>query len=656
MSTDPLAPSLIRKIGLDKQAVIYGLQLAFSAWLAFAIASFLHIPNPFWAAMPVFVVAQATRGLAFERGLYRIIGTAAGAIAGFGMIQFVQDAPYATIAMLAVWIAVFGALTHLIYGVKSYAALMAGITAVVVVIPCMFVPQHYQELALARVACTFIGVITITLSSALLTPHADRSRFYLSVCEVAASACYLLGTTLKGVTKEGARQEAEILQKISQLETASIAIMAGSPAAVKQKRVINALIVSTIGLIATSRRLHTRNRPGQPLAPELGNRLLTLSTLNQDNAREILDKQHMAESVALGESVDPTLARHLQRMLKGTRWLLAYDAEAARFAFSRDTPVLAPSTNWGLARQTGLLCGLITLFSASLAYAGGSFIGEMTALATAMFSLVLGSMLKPQIIAPHLLKGILVGSVIAAGYRLAIFPHIHSTWLVVLSIMPFLLVGGLARASVMFRFPALDACMAFLLGSQAMLPARAVTTMDVLAESGSMMVAACIVAGGFILMPRRSDRHVNEATATINRDLFRLINHSRDLPAERWMARSVRQTLRLTSHLAQTTQRHSLAPAHIVSALNFGHSVAELQQSEPTWTPETHQILKDLKSQLNTFTDEPDSLAATLMQYAREVQQPDVSGALWSAAEALVSGRDFFAYRPGLRGPGEQTA
>ncbi|MGH8812417.1 MAG: hypothetical protein ACREXO_10445 [Advenella sp.] len=53
---------LAQKIGLDRQRVVYGLQLAFSAWLAFAIASFLHIPNPFWAAMPVFVVAQATVG------------------------------------------------------------------------------------------------------------------------------------------------------------------------------------------------------------------------------------------------------------------------------------------------------------------------------------------------------------------------------------------------------------------------------------------------------------------------------------------------------------------------------------------------------------------------------------------------------------------
>src|SRR5690606_724589 len=134
----------------------------------------------------------------------------------------IQDAPYASLLMLALWEAVFGALTDLQYGVQSYAALMAGITAVVVVTPCILAPENYIQLALARVECTFIGVVMITLSSALFTPNADRDRLYQSVCEVAASACYLLGTTLKGTTRDGASQEAEIMQKISQLETSGI--------------------------------------------------------------------------------------------------------------------------------------------------------------------------------------------------------------------------------------------------------------------------------------------------------------------------------------------------------------------------------------------------------------------------------------------------
>ncbi|MGH8812418.1 MAG: hypothetical protein ACREXO_10450, partial [Advenella sp.] len=48
--------------------------------------------------------------------MYRVVGTALGALAGFCMIHFIQGAPYAALLMLALWVAVFGALTHLLYG------------------------------------------------------------------------------------------------------------------------------------------------------------------------------------------------------------------------------------------------------------------------------------------------------------------------------------------------------------------------------------------------------------------------------------------------------------------------------------------------------------------------------------------------------------
>lgn len=210
----------------------------------------------------------------------------------------------------------------------------------------------------------------------------------------------------------------------------------------------------------------------QPLASELRNRLLTISTLTTKTVRQIPDEQQINEVLKLAKVADPTLTQHLQQMLWGTRGLLTSDHESSCSTLSLKLPVLAPSVDWGFARQTGLLYGTITLILASLVYAAGSFIGEMAALAITMFSLIVGSMLRPQMMAPFLLKGIIVGSIIAAGYRLAIFPHIHNTGMVVMSILPFLLVGTLARASTIFRLPALDACMAFLLGSQAMLTAR----------------------------------------------------------------------------------------------------------------------------------------------------------------------------------------
>lgn len=58
------------------------LLLAFSAWTSFVLAVLIGVENPYWAAMPVWVIAQSTRGLLLERAIYRIMGTVIGAAVG----------------------------------------------------------------------------------------------------------------------------------------------------------------------------------------------------------------------------------------------------------------------------------------------------------------------------------------------------------------------------------------------------------------------------------------------------------------------------------------------------------------------------------------------------------------------------------------------
>ena len=53
--------------GLDRPVLTRALALALSAWVAFAIATLVHVQNAYWAAMPVWVVAQPVRGVLVER-------------------------------------------------------------------------------------------------------------------------------------------------------------------------------------------------------------------------------------------------------------------------------------------------------------------------------------------------------------------------------------------------------------------------------------------------------------------------------------------------------------------------------------------------------------------------------------------------------------
>ena len=164
MQTHGFKVFLSNRLGLDHKGIRYGLLLALSAWLAFTIATLLGVHNAFWAAMPIFVVAQATRGLTLERGIYRVLGTLIGALAGFAILQFIHY-PYLALGLLAIWVGIFAGLTHLLYGVHSYAALLSGITAAVVIIfrpptstYCHFPVLLFWQMPFFSAFCSFLSI------------------------------------------------------------------------------------------------------------------------------------------------------------------------------------------------------------------------------------------------------------------------------------------------------------------------------------------------------------------------------------------------------------------------------------------------------------------------------------------------------------------
>lgn len=171
---------------LDASALKRAFSLALSSWLSFVIASSLGIEHAYWAAMPVWVVAQATRGLVFERALYRLLGTAAGAVLGIIILQLSPTAWQPLWMSLVVFCSI--GLLNTLSGVRSYMALMSGITVAVVVMPALLYSEQGVELAWARIQCTLIGVVVTTLVTGFSTPKSEREKFYQKVRTLAVDA------------------------------------------------------------------------------------------------------------------------------------------------------------------------------------------------------------------------------------------------------------------------------------------------------------------------------------------------------------------------------------------------------------------------------------------------------------------------------------
>ncbi|HZX18379.1 MAG TPA: FUSC family protein, partial [Pseudomonas sp.] len=225
--------------------------------------------NAYWAAMPIWVVAQPSRGLLLERALYRLLGTLLGALAGF--VVLTQASSLLQLMLLAAVIALCAGMTHLLRGTSAYAWLMAGMTAAVVVIPSALSPQNSWTLALARVECTLIGVLAVTLVLWLFTPKTRRADFYHRARALAADAVDFAAQSLSGGTDPAT--ELRILKALSDIDGAARPISAGSLRGYRHLRHLDQLLLASLNIMAAGQAMGCHLRPEAQAAAALASRL-----------------------------------------------------------------------------------------------------------------------------------------------------------------------------------------------------------------------------------------------------------------------------------------------------------------------------------------------------------------------------------------------
>ncbi len=564
--------SLRTLLGLDWPTTRKALSLALAAWLSFAIASLLHVHNAYWAAMPVWVLTQASRGLVLERAIFRIIGTLIGAAAGFALVH-IPAPPHVQLILMAGWIALNAGLTHVLRGVTGYAALLAGMTAAVVVIPSLLAPSASMDIAVARVICTLIGVIVSTFVLALLTPESSLTAFYAQIRAVSAEAvAYAARILREGISVAHDSEERRILGLISQLESSARLNAAGSFEGYRRLANVDLLVVGSLSTMAAAQAVRDA---GTPCDADLLTRLDRIA----DHLRTAWDSPMAQDERLLDTRNDPGLV-HLDvaigQILDADMALSHPDAGQMKPSGPK-LAWLAPHREWPLAWRTGSMAGVASFMASAL----GLWLNwppmELAALGVCIFVMVLGSMPLPQLVAPKLLTGVVVGVVAGIIYRLAVQPAITTTSGLVLSVVPFLLLGGFARANPRTGAAGVDANMCFLLASQAGMPA--ITDIaKIFTDSIALAVAAGVMAGAFILLPRRVRQQAEDAATVIRRDLQRIIESGVDHDPADWRARGSRQILRLTLHLGRAKVLGERWPTGLLAVLNAGQAMIDLQQ------------------------------------------------------------------------------
>lgn len=582
--------------------------------------------------MPIWVVAQPSRGLLLERALYRLLGTLLGALVGF--VVLTQDSALLQLILLAAVIALCAGMPHLLRGTSAYAWLMAGMTAAVVVIPSALSPQDSWALALARVECTLIGVLAVTLVLWLFTPKTRRGDFYRRARALAADAVDFAAQGLTGDTDPAT--ELRILKALSDIDGEARPISAGSLRGYRNLRHIDQLLLASLNIMAAGQAMGSHLRPEAQAAAALASRLQQVA--------ERLRGDELADSI-LPTPPNNLPPRRLARLEQALEQLCQAAAQLAPVASpgpgEAAAPALVPDRDWRLALRTAATSGSAALACAFLAQAYPSQATELAILGVCIFSMLLGSMAQPQKQIPHMLLGVLAGVTGATLYRFAVQPHVDGMLELMLTLLPFLLVGGILRASHRFAVQAIDANMCFMLASQASMPAA--SSSAIISSSVALLLGASLVGSSFLLFPRTVQHTLRLTAEAILGDFRTLLRDTNAFSRERWLALAGRRILRLMAHTQSTTT----PPAGLLALLNLGQSIIDLHHLGQQ--PGHRAIYQEAIARLTDFERQPQATAEFLLRLSEDSHDRWLAVTLQTLAHALLASRStLLAQRLGV--------
>lgn len=175
--------------------------------LAYYIALRIGLPKPSWAIVTVYIVSQPSAGASLSRGVYRFIGTVAGALATIIIIPHFASDPLACSVALACWIGLCLYFSLLDRTPRAYAFVLAGYTTSLIGFPSTLDPGLVFSTASVRVQEISIGILCATLMHRFLWPNRMSDQFIGKLSHALSDAGQLGTDALAGMPRQASRQK-----------------------------------------------------------------------------------------------------------------------------------------------------------------------------------------------------------------------------------------------------------------------------------------------------------------------------------------------------------------------------------------------------------------------------------------------------------------
>jgi uncharacterized membrane protein YccC len=441
----------------------YALHNTVAALVALYVAFYLQLDTPYSAATTVFILASPLHGMVLSKGLYRALGTVAGALASLALVAWFAQTPVLFMIGFSLWLGLCTAVATLLRYFRSYAAVLAGYTVSLIAFGAIEHPDQIFDLAMARMAVVMVGVVVSSLMTVLIIPGGEngKRRLQSQMRKVAHDMADFMTEALRGgeITALQVKRRRAIVAAINALDPLIEAAGSESVATARHVPALRALaarfyevliILTAIqeSLAAMTGPAHDALRALTQAAADLSARRRSLTAAEFQAEIETLSATIQAYphdfTVEVGQSGLAALVlldRLLELLDRLPRLLGAIEAVSTR-PLDVATGTLLFHTDGRQALVNGVRAAAAVMLAYVFWYETAWSSGGLMFGALAPVTALLATADNPEQGSIAFVKGIAIGAVIAFLYTFFVMPQISGFPLLALSLAPIFLIGS----------------------------------------------------------------------------------------------------------------------------------------------------------------------------------------------------------------------
>jgi uncharacterized membrane protein YccC len=467
-------------------AAIFSLKALFAALLATYISFSIGLERPYWAFLTSYIVAAPLAGAVISKAVFRVMGTFVGAAAAVIMVPPLSHSPEMLTLAIAGWLALCVFVSLLERTPRGYPFVLAGYTAVLIVLPAVNTPGEIFTDASLRVQEITIGILCSSLVHGVVLPN-SVSTFLLGRVAVMLRDAERWSRDSLEIEPDAAveNERRRLAQDVTELHNLSIHLPYETSRAAPRVRTVRALqdqlsLLMPLGAAVADRvaALHARGALNETAERLLADTRAWLDAIEGERAeRERAAEDLKARCLALEPEVGPQAGwDQLLQLSLGSRLANLIDAhlDCRDLAEQLGTPDRRPVSariprllegrrNREVHRDfAGALRGAAgaagTIILGSILWIGSGWNDGATAVMLAgVFLALFSAMDNPLPPLRMFFWGTLIATIIGFVYAFAILPRVDGFPELALMLAPSLLVLGALMYAPRFTGIALPA-------------------------------------------------------------------------------------------------------------------------------------------------------------------------------------------------------